>query len=99
MITLTIFDAASQDLVEIEKWYGEAGNNPVGMRILRRLLGKFEFLMKHPKMGRLRPELGMEVRSSLVKPSLIFYRLAESEIQVLRVPHHRRDIRGSMFAE
>ena len=99
MITYSISDPATRDLEEIHEWYGEAGAGTAGMRILKRLADKFEFLTKHPKMGRLRPELGPEIRSSFVKPYLACYRIAGSEIQILRVLHHRRDIRGPMFEE
>jgi toxin ParE1/3/4 len=49
-------------------------------------------LISHPFLGRPRDELIPGLRSILAHPHIVFYRVAGSNIEVVRVLHQRRDI-------
>ncbi len=51
-----------------------------------------QLLADTPQMGRARPEFGAEVRSWPLGNYLIFYRIAETDIEILRVIHGARDV-------
>ncbi len=50
-------------------------------------------------MGRLRPELAPGVRSFPVRKHVVFYRLVDGDVQVVRVLDGRRDIPALLAAE
>jgi toxin ParE1/3/4 len=52
-----------------------------------------------PEMGRLRPEIAPNLRSTLVWPYVIFYRVESDNVQIIRILHGRRDLRRIMKKE
>jgi toxin ParE1/3/4 len=56
-------------------------------------------LAQFPELGRLRPEIALDLRSTLVQPYVLFYRIVGDEVQILRILHGRRDLRSIMQAE
>jgi len=60
---------------------------------------KAESLMRFPESGRPRPEIAPNVRSTLVKPYVIFYRYEADTVQVLRIVHGRRDLRNILDSD
>ena len=60
---------------------------------------KARFLAQFPESGRLRPEIAPDVRSTLVKPYVIFYRYRQETVQILRILHGNRDLRRIMEDE
>lgn len=57
-----------------------------------------EIIAKQPLAGRLRPELGAEVRSFPVAPYMIFYRVHQRRVEVLRVLHGHRNLRQPLLS-
>ena len=57
-----------------------------------------QLLADTPQMGRVRPELGAEVRSWPLGNYLIFYRISDVGVEILRVLHGTRDI-STLFGE
>ncbi|HZW29832.1 MAG TPA: type II toxin-antitoxin system RelE/ParE family toxin [Isosphaeraceae bacterium] len=55
---------------------------------------KCRLLAEFPLMGRDRSELAPELRSSLVKPYVVFYRPLADGIEIIRVIHGSRDLSG-----
>jgi len=53
---------------------------------------KSHALARFPEMGRSRPEIGHAVRSTLVYPYVIFYRVDGEVVQILRILHGKRDL-------
>lgn len=49
-------------------------------------------LLKHPELGRARPELREGIRSWTVGRYLVFYTIRRDTLIVLRVVHGRRDL-------
>lgn len=54
---------------------------------------KSHVLTQFPELGRLRPEIAPKLRSTLVKPYVIFYRLEGDVVQIVRIIHGKRDLR------
>jgi toxin ParE1/3/4 len=50
----------------------------------------------HPDIGRPRPELGTGIRSHVARDHVIYYRVGETRIQVLRMRHSRSDPRRAL---
>lgn len=67
-------------------------------RVLEAIERDVGVLLDRPLTGRTRPELGRQVRSwPTSTPYILYYVGDESDIAVLRVLHHARDIRLAAF--
>lgn len=53
---------------------------------------KGQMLAQFPEIGRSRPELAPNLRSLLVRPYILFYRIQGDEVQILRILHGKRDL-------
>jgi toxin ParE1/3/4 len=54
---------------------------------------KGQALARFPEMGRLRPEIAPNLRSTLVHPYVLFYRVEGETVQIVRILHGKRDLR------
>lgn len=91
MIQLRIADQAKADLMDI--WSYIAQDNEQAADILSdRIADKFEQLLTLPGMGRERRDIGPGLRSFLQESYVIFYRLIDDGIEIVRVLHGARDI-------
>lgn len=89
---------ADQDLREISGFLAIAGPQ-VARRWLMTLEQHFMMLAENKHFGRARPDLGQDIRYSVVKGYLIFYRPTRGGILVLRVVHSKRNIQALEFDE
>jgi toxin ParE1/3/4 len=53
-------------------------------------------LAHFPEIGRSRPEIAPNLRSTLVHPYVIFYRVEDDVVQILRILHGKQDLRSIM---
>ncbi len=84
--------AAARDLRRIRAWIaGESGVDRANV-LLRGLLDVVERLAEMPALGVLRPSFGKEVRCFVRRPYLVFYRVRDERVQVLRIIDGRRDL-------
>lgn len=91
MATVTRSRPAREDLIDI--WTFIAQDNPAEAdRYLDRLEEKFISLAGSPGIGRLRPEIGPNVRGFVVGSHLVLYRKAPGGVQIVRVIHGARDL-------
>jgi toxin ParE1/3/4 len=82
---------ARADLLEI--WLYIATENPdAADRVLSTINDKAQALLANPEMGRRREELAYSLRSTPSGSYLIFYRISDSNIEIVRVLHSARDI-------
>jgi len=97
MHRLVFTQRAQADL--LEAWLYIAEDNPAAAdKVLDTLEQEAKLLLLQPLMGRARPELGSAVRSwPSATPYVLFYEVDESELTVLRVLHHARDVRPVSF--
>ena len=81
---------AERDLDEIWSYVAEDANPTTADRLMDAIVDRFELLAEQPRMGRLRPEFGVGVRSFTVENHVIYYR-HEGDVLIARVLHGRRD--------
>lgn len=72
----------------IENRWGERRRDKVAEQIRESLQRLAEF----PDLGRARPEIGSELRSLSLQDYVIYYRVADADILILRIMHSKRDI-------
>jgi toxin ParE1/3/4 len=91
-VNLFVTQEAEQDLVQIEDYIGK-DNPSAAVRFVQRLTDRFAQLAEFPGIGRERVEYARGLRSVTEGDYVIFYRLKESNLEILRVLHGRRDIK------
>lgn len=78
------------DLNEI--WdYIAADNVPAADRLAGKFDDAFALLADHPRIGRIRDEIGPEIRSFAVGNYVILYRAITDGVDIVRVVHGARD--------
>ena len=84
---------ANLDIEEIANYIFDL--NPVAAyRFLDNLDETFELLAEFPLIGRLRPELGVNIRSYPTGNYLVFYEPARDGVEISRVIYGGRDLPG-----
>jgi toxin ParE1/3/4 len=84
---------AEEDLDNI--WYytaKESGSIMRANRLIDRITARFALLIRHPQLGRRRDDLTAGLRSFTIGRYIIFYRIEEEDVLILRVLHGSRDI-------
>jgi toxin ParE1/3/4 len=77
----------------------EDKNPAAAERYATRFADRADFLSRFPEAGRPRPEIAPDVRGTLVKPYVIFYRFRQDTVHILRILHRRLDLRRIMEEE
>lgn len=82
------------DLRHIEEYYANRAGPEIAQGLVERVTGTLErLLVRNPRVGRARPHLGEDVRAFPVLPYIIFYRVLDRRVYVIRIVHGHRDIR------
>jgi toxin ParE1/3/4 len=91
---LVYLDSARQDLIGILRYIAEAsGSVAVGQNFVGLLRQKCRNLAELPgEMGRLRPELGPDIRSFAFRGYVIFFRLRDGLFTVINILEGHRDV-------
>jgi toxin ParE1/3/4 len=88
---LILTASAKEDLLGI--WEFIANHDEIAAdRYLDHLRSRACELLLHPELGRKRDEILNEVRSLLSRNHLLFYRISDNEIQILRILHGSMDL-------
>jgi toxin ParE1/3/4 len=74
-------------------------NSAMAERYATAFHDKGQMLAQFPEIGRARPEIAPKLRSTLVRPYVIFYRLEGDAVQIIRILHGKRDLRSIMQAD
>jgi toxin ParE1/3/4 len=91
MTPCSIAPLARNDLDEI--WDYIAADNPsAAERLLSTFHEKFLLLSRHPLLGQAREELLAGLRSLSVGNYVVYYRVRENRVQIVRVLHGARDV-------
>jgi toxin ParE1/3/4 len=85
---------AEADLIGIWRYLASETSSEFADRQLQSLEAAAGRLADWPRTGRSREELAANLRSIVCEPHVIFYRLTESAVQIVRVLHGRRDLPG-----
>jgi toxin ParE1/3/4 len=83
---------ADADLLEIWLYTAEEWNLSQADKYLDQLANTLKNLVDHPEMGKERDELRKGYRSLLVNHHIVFYRVIDDEIQIMRVLHESVDL-------
>ena len=90
---MLLTEQAQSDLKEI--WIYISGNNETAAnKLLGELFEKFHLLAKNAKLGKVRDEIIINLRSFPHKNYIIFYSEIDKGIEIYRVLHSSRDIEG-----
>jgi toxin ParE1/3/4 len=96
MADLRLSAMARRDLEAIR----DAGVEEFGPDVAERHLLGFEhhfgLLRQHPFAGQSRPEFALGIRSLSHRPHRLLYRVDGDTVLVVRIIHHRQDVRGAL---
>lgn len=81
---------AERDLEQIWSYVAENASPATADRLMDAIIDRFELLAEQPRMGRLRPEFGVGVRSFTAENHVIYYR-HDGDVLIARVLHGCRD--------
>jgi toxin ParE1/3/4 len=89
---------AEQDLFDIWHYLRSEASARTAEKYLRSIHRACERVRLRPLSGRARDEVMPELRSVLVSPYVVFYRVTELSVDIVRVLHGRRDL-DAIFAD
>jgi toxin ParE1/3/4 len=91
--TLVISPAARDDLKQIYQYAARNWGAPRAASYLDHLKERLWHLAEHPEMGVSRDEILPAMRSVTADSHVVFYRLQDPQVQIVRVLHTRQDPR------
>ncbi len=83
---------AKQDLIDVWHYYARVASPDIADNILRGIDRAAEVIGRSALTPRTRDDLMPGLRSAIVSPHTIFYRLHDGNVEVVRVLHQRRDL-------
>jgi toxin ParE1/3/4 len=86
-----------RDLQRISQDIKAAAGERVALAFVSRLRRSLDGLVDFPRMGRLRPGFGSEVRSWAFRPYVAFYRQIVDDVEIIRIVHGRRKITRALL--
>lgn len=93
MNNFKVSELAQEDLISIYEHLG-VKNQDAATRLMQTFREKFLLLAQFPNMGRERNDLLLYLRSFPIGKYIVFYQPIADGIEVLRVQHSARDLRG-----
>jgi toxin ParE1/3/4 len=91
--------SARTDLLDIWQYFTRVGSMDVADRLLFDIERAAQRLAQFPMMGRSRDELVTGLRSVLIHPHVMFYRISDDAIEIARILHQRRDLAAAFPRE
>ena len=91
-LKIVLSEIAVNDLEEIWLYTFHTWSLEQADRYHALIFNEIEYLSRYPKSGKRKDHLRTGYWSSKVKSHIIFYRLTESEIEVMRVLHESMDL-------
>ena len=88
---------ADQDLAQIWRHTNEIWGRSQADKYLQLLEKGFVMLLHHPKLGRTRDEIRRGYRSLPIENHVIFYRIGDNDIEIVRILHQRMEINLHVF--
>jgi toxin ParE1/3/4 len=83
---------ADQDLLDIWAYYASEASEDVADNIVEQIVAVARRVHGLPMSGRPRHDLQAGLRAVLAQPYVIFYRMTDADVEIVRVLHGRRDI-------
>ena len=88
---IIVSDEADNDLLQISSYLSERSVQAT-QSVLDNINQCFVSLTSFPRRGSPRPDLGLDVRSVIASPYVVFYAARQDHVTILRVLHGSRDI-------
>jgi toxin ParE1/3/4 len=82
----------SDDLRDIWRYFVRVASREVADRLLREIQSAAEKARQRPLAWRARDEIMLGLRSILVHPYVVFYRVKADALEIVRVLHQRRNL-------
>jgi toxin ParE1/3/4 len=89
---------SKRDLLEVWQYYERVASVEIAEKLLRQINSAGQRLADEALMWRTRDEVMPGLRSVLVHPYTIFYRVKDDVVEIVRVLHERRDF-GAAFSK
>ena len=99
MTSYRLAENADADLQNIYWFTHESWGENQAEIYINGLFSTFELLAQHPDMGRLRMELGKDIRSFVHKRHVIYYIAIDGDIGISRVLHGSMDVENAGLLE
>lgn len=96
--TVVLSADAERDIHDIWDYLASEASADIAEKTVRGIERKCRLLERHPFAGRPRDKLIVGMRSILVHPHVVFYRVTSETVEIVRVLHQRRDI-DAIFAD
>ena len=81
---------------EIRRYYARIASPEIADDVLRAIDRAAGRIAERPLARRSRDELLPGLRSSLVRPYTIFFRVKDADVEIIRVLHERRDFPAAL---
>lgn len=82
---------AERNLEQIEDYIADQGNAKAAAKVVDEIVDRCDKLADMPRSGRARDEIAPGVRSATSGMYVIYYRVHEDKVEILRVWHGARD--------
>ena len=83
---------AEDDLLSIWRYGAEEWSHSAADDHERAIWGACQGLINQPYFGKSRDELFIGLRSTLINPHVIFYKVSSNLIEIVRLVHQREDV-------
>src|SRR4029078_467770 len=93
---LTWAPRADRDMLDIWHYYASEASDEAADKIAGQIMTAARRVGGLPLSGRPRDDLRAGVRSVLAHPYVLFYRVTENGVQILRVLHERRNLAAEL---
>jgi toxin ParE1/3/4 len=83
--------AAKQDLLSLWRYYSKVASSEIADKLVGEIEAASNRLRTLPLLGRTRDEVAPGLRSLIVHPYTVFYRIKDDAVEIVRVLHEHRD--------
>ena len=90
-------ETARADIIAIGGRVREAAGELIAERFVGRIVGAIESLAFMPTRHRIRSELAADPRAIGIRKYLVFYKVVDDEVLIVRVLHGARSITANLF--
>jgi toxin ParE1/3/4 len=87
---------ADQDLLDIWNHYFSEASAEIADRVVGQIVMAARRVAGLPFSGRPRDDLKVGLRATLAHPYVVFYRVTESGVEIVRVLHERRNLPAAL---
>jgi toxin ParE1/3/4 len=93
-----ISDPANQDLETIADYLGANYSLETSEKFIDGITARFKYIAQFPRIGRSRNELSPDLRSLPYEKYIIFYKITEATLEIVRVASGYQDLK-KLFEE